>query len=162
MWSHDEIEALYASGCEVVVSVIEQWPQPVVLLTARISERAQRRKQDSHHSHKPAASDGLAKKPRSQRQARGKRAGAQRGQRGVTRLLSDCPDQISKHAPAPCHPGQASLQTIRAEHAERRQVIELPPRKCQLSEPHAERKTCAQCQTVKQGQFPEAVSQPIP
>lgn len=171
MLNRDEIVALYAHGVDAVVArveqlqqhiaLIEQQQQQIALLSARVSELEQRLKQDSHNSHKPPSSDGLAKKPRSQRGTSGKRAGAQRGHRGVTRLLSDSPDQIIKHSPAHCQQCHAPLDSIVAESCERRQVIELPPLECQVIEHQAERKTCPQCQTVTPGAFPETVTQPV-
>ena len=67
MLNRDEIEALYASGSEAVVTCVEALQQQVATLTTRIGELEQRAQQDSHNSHKPPSSDGLAKKPRSQR-----------------------------------------------------------------------------------------------
>lgn len=161
MLNRDEIEALYDNSREALLTLVEQLQQQVTLLTARVNELEQRLKQDSHNSHKPPSSDGLAKQPRSQRQRSGKRAGAQRGHRGVTRPLSDSPDQIIKHTPSQCRQCGAALEHIAADGYERRQRIELPPLKCQVIEHQAERKVCAQCQTVNRGVFPESVSQPV-
>jgi transposase len=163
MLNRDDILALYASGSEAVLTVIDQLQQQVSGLTARVSELEQRLKQDSHNSHKPPSSDGLAKKPapRSQRTVSGKRAGAQPGHRGQTRALSDTPDQIIAHSPPHCAQCQSVLTTIPAESYERRQVLELPPLKCQVIEHRAERKTCPHCQTRTQAPFPTTVSQPV-
>ena len=161
MVSRDELQALYTSGSEAMITLVEQLQQQIVLLTARVAELEQHLKQDSHNSHQPPSSDGLAKKPCSQRQASGKRAGAQRGHRGVTRLLSDPPDQPITHSPPQCQQCGASLASITADRCERRQLIELPPLKCQVIEHQAERKVCPQCQSINQGVFPETVSQPV-
>ena len=163
MLSRDEIQALSVSGSEAVIRLVEQLQQQIALLTARVNELEQRLKQDSHNSHKPPSSDGLAKKPspRSQRRASGRRAGAQRGHRGVTRALSETPDQIVKHTPMQCQQCQTPLAQVVAESYERRQLLELPPLKCQVIEHQAERKICPHCQSVNQAVFPESLSQSV-
>ena len=132
MLNRNEIQALYASGSEAVITLVEHLQQQVTWLTARVNALEQRLKQDSHNSHQPPSREGLAKPPRSQRQPSGKRAGAQRGHPGVTRLLSDTPDQILTHAPAQCQQCGTALTNVVAESRERRQLIELPPLKCQV------------------------------
>lgn len=163
MLSRDEIQALYASGSEAVIMLVEQLQQQIAVLTARVNDLEQRLKQDSHNSHKPPSSDGLAKKPppRSQRRASGKRVGAQRGHRGVTRPLSETPDQIVTHTPTECQHCQTPLASVAVENYERRQLLELPPLKCHVIEHHAECKICPHCQGVNQALFPETVSQPV-
>ena len=67
MMTRDEILAVYAAGPEAVVMLVEtflarldQQEQQIVALSARVKELEERLSQDSHNSHKPPSSDGLA------------------------------------------------------------------------------------------------------
>src|SRR3989442_8017658 len=79
MLSREEILAVYQSGPEAVVALVEQLlathavqmeqlvitcERQVADLTARIEQLEARLNKDSHNSHKPPSSDGPAKRPR--------------------------------------------------------------------------------------------------
>src|SRR5215211_8802001 len=116
MVTRDEIWAIYASGPDAVVALIEQLSEghtrqlaelaqahqlQVANLTARIEQLEARLNKDSHNSHQPPSSDGPAKpaRTRSLRKRSGKKSGGQAGHPGVTRLLIDKPDVVVVHAP---------------------------------------------------------------
>ena len=83
--------------------IIAQQAQKIEELLAIIAELSGGRK-DSHNSSKPPSSDGYSKKPtlRSLRKASGKKRGGQPGHKGSSMKISQKPDQIVQHYPAPC------------------------------------------------------------
>ena len=170
MMSRDEIVAMYRTGPAAMVALVEQLlatqvklEQQVQVLTARLTELEARLNQDSHNSHKPPSSDGPAKRPRprSLRKPSGKKSGGQAGHPGVTRCLVDDPDIIVAHVPATCAGCGAGLETAPEISRERRQVIEIPKPRPEVTEHQAVRLACPVCQTVTAGRFPPEVTQPV-
>ncbi len=88
MRTRDEFLAVYAAGLEAVVALVEQLQRALLALTARVQELENRLNKDSHNSHKPPSSDGLArgKKPQSLRGQSGMPSGGQPGHPGHTLL----------------------------------------------------------------------------
>jgi transposase len=170
MMSRDEIVAIYRAGPGAMVALVEQLlanqarlEQQVQVLTARLTELEARLNRDSHNSHKPPSSDGPAKRPRprSLRKRSGKKSGGQVGHPGVTRCLVDDPDTIVAHVPATCTGCGAGLETAIEISRERRQVIEIPKPRPEVTEHQAARLACPVCQTVTAGSFPPEVTQPV-
>jgi hypothetical protein len=66
MMTREEISAVYESGPEAVVVLVQtllrSHEQQIAALNARITELENRLSKDSHNSHKPPSSDGLGKK----------------------------------------------------------------------------------------------------
>jgi transposase len=162
----EEIQAAYATGPEAVVALVEgllaAHQTQVAELTARIEHLEARLNQDSHNSHKPPSSDGPAKLPprRSRRKRSGKRSGGQVGHPGVTLTQTEQPDTVVPHRASTCSRCQASLASAAVVGCERRQVVDLPPTRPQVTEHQALQLCCPQCQTVTVGQFPADVTQP--
>jgi transposase len=178
MPSRDEILAVYEAGPEAMVAWIQQLlgtyqRQTVELLaaherqladvTARVAQLESSLNKDSHNSSKPPASDGLAKKPhpRSLRRRSGKKSGGQDGHPGVTRLLVDDPTVVMVHVPMICHGCGASLETAATVGQDRRQVIEIPLPRPEVTEHQAQHRVCAVCHSVTVGTFPPEVTQPV-
>jgi transposase len=181
MPSRDEILSVYQAGPDALVAWVEQLlaaqvgqleqlrakqallEQQVQGLTARLTELEARLNKDSHNSHQPPSSDGPAKRPRprSLRKRSGKKRGGQAGHPGVTRGLVDDPDILVEHVPTVCAGCGASLAAAPAIGRERRQVIEIPKPRPEVTEHQAARLTCPVCQTVTAGTFPAEVSQPV-
>jgi transposase len=177
MLSRDEIRALYDAGPEAMVALVEQLlktqaalEEQVKVLTAEVQTltaevqalKAQLNK-DSHNSHKPPSSDGPAKRPhpRSLRDRSGKPTGGQDGHPGLTRLLVDDPQVVVPHLPEVCGGCGAPLVAGRVVGQERRQVIEIPRPRPEVTEHQAMRMECPVCQTVTVGKFPPEVTQPV-
>lgn len=167
--SREEILAIYAAGPEAVVDLVErllaqqaELVQQVQVLTARVQELEARLNKDSHNSHKPPASDGLAKLPRrrSRRKRSGKASGGQAGHPGMTLMQVDQPDEIVPHSPDRCHHCGTGLATAPRLLQERRQVFELPALRPVVSEHQVWQVCCPLCQNVTAGQFPPDVTQP--
>ena len=185
MLTRDEILAVYAAGPDAMVVWVEQLvdlhQRQVVALTtqlaegveahrltltnlkARVEELEVRVNKDSHNSHKPPSSDGPAKLPRrrSRRKRSGKASGGQPGHSGVTLLQVDQPDTVVAHGAAECGQCGARLDTATVVARERRQVMDLPPVRPQVTEHQVLHQRCPQCQAVSAGQFPAAVTQPV-
>jgi transposase len=169
MLSRDEILAIYAAGPEAVVQVIEALQasqvalhQQVATLTARVADLERRLNQDSHNSHKPPSSDGLAKKkprPRSLRKRSGKKSGGQAGHPGTTLMLVADPTDYQEWAPAECSACGVSLAGAEIVCRERRQVIDIPEPRLDIIEHQVLHKACQYCQTVTAGSFPSEVTQ---
>jgi len=170
MLSRDEILAIYRAGPEAMVALVEKlWATQVTLeqqvqgLAARVAELEARLNQDSHNSHQPPSSDGPAKRPRTRslRQRSGKKSGGQAGHPGVTRALVDDPDVVIPHMPTVCVGCGAALESVPEAGRERRQVIEIPKPRPEVTEHQAVQKACPVCQTVTAGEFPPEVAQPV-
>ena len=170
MLSRDEILAIYRAGPEAMVALVEKlWAtqvtleQQVQVLAARVAELEARLNQDSHNSHQPPSSDGPAKRPRTRslRQRSGKKSGGQAGHPGVTRALVDDPDVVIPHMPTVCVGCGAALESVPEAGRERRQVIEIPKPRPEVTEHQAVQKACPVCQTVTAGAFPPEVAQPV-
>lgn len=170
MLSRDEILARYEANPDALVAWVEQLlatqallEQQVQSLTTQVRDLEARLNKDSHNSHKPPSSDGPAKRsrPRSLRQRSGKKSGGQEGHRGVTRALVDDPQVVIPHEPKTCAHCGTSLAEATEVGRERRQVIEIPQPRPEVTEHQAVQKTCPKCQTVTMGEFPPDVSQPV-
>lgn len=170
MLSRDEILALYQAGPEAMVALVEQLlatqallEQQATALTARVTELETRLQQDSHNSHQPPSSDGPAKRPRprSLRRRSGKKSGGQAGHPGMTLALRATPDVVIPHLPAVCAGCGAALADAVEVGRERRQVIDLPAPRPEVTEHQAVQKACPRCQVVTSATFPAAVTQPM-
>jgi transposase len=170
MLSREEILGIYEAGPEAVVALVEslqtqqaELMAQVQTLTARVQALEGRLNKDSHNSHKPPSSDGLAKLPRrrSRRQRSGKASGGQAGHPGFTLQPVAEPHQIVRHAPPQaCPQCQTRLETTSSVIGERRQVFELPSLQPVVIEHQLLQVCCPQCQRVATGQFPPEVTQP--
>jgi transposase len=161
MLTRDEILAVYAAGPEAVISLVEQLQQALAALTARVEELENRLRKDSHNSHKPPSSDGLArgKKPKSLRGKSGKKSGGQPGHPGQTLRPVERPDEHRLHAPAACAHCGSSLEEVVPSSTQKRQVFDLPPLSLVVTEHEAQTKRCPHCQECTSGTFPEGVTQ---
>jgi len=116
---------------------------------------------DSHNSHKPPSSDGLAKpKPKSLRPPSAKSTGGQPGHPGHTLRMVEQPDRTVRHAVERCADCGRSLGQQAPDHIERRQVFDLPEPKLEVTEPQAEVKTCP-CGRVNRAAFPPEAAAPV-
>ena len=136
----------------------QQLREQVGQLGTRLHELEGRVSKDSHNSSKPPSTDGYAKKTRSLRQKSGKKPGGQEGHAGSRRHFVQMPDEIIMVRPEKCAHCQASFQQeLPAEGYERRQRIDLPEIKAQVTEYQALDVRCPSCQHVTRGTFPDEV-----
>ncbi|HEV2735860.1 MAG TPA: IS66 family transposase [Longimicrobiaceae bacterium] len=160
MLTRDEILAIYAAGPEAVVSVIEQLQKELLALSARVQALEDRLRKDSHNSHKPPSSDGLARgAPKSLRGKSGKAPGAQPGHPGQTLRPVEEADEFRLHAPPACAHCGTSLEAVAPWATERRQVFDLPKLALHVTEHQAQTKCCPCCGQSTKAAFPAGVSQ---
>lgn len=132
--------------------LIAQVLQRVQVLEEQLSK-------DSHNSSLPPSSDRFVrqKKSRSLRTSSGKKAGGQQGHSGTTLEMSETPDEVVVLLVPPCQHCQADLSTITATSRERRQVVDVPLPRLQITEYQGEWKQCPQCQGYTSATFPLGV-----
>jgi transposase len=136
----------------------QQLREQVGQLGMRLHELEGRVSKDSHNSSKPPSTDGYAKKTRSLRQKSGKKPGGQEGHAGSRRHFVHMPDEIISVHPEKCAHCQASLpQDLPAQGYQRRQRIDLPEIKAQVTEYQALEVRCPSCQYVTRATFPQEV-----
>lgn len=175
MMTQPEAEAIYDAGKETVVRVLLDLSGKVDQLTvdfsalkaenAALRERVKTLEEqiakNSHNSHKPPSSDGLAKpKPKSLRKPSGRPSGGQPGHPGSTLRMVEKPDRTVRHAVDRCADCGRSLNNQAPNHVERRQVFDLPEPKLEVTEHQVEVKTCA-CGCVNRAAFPPEAAAPV-
>lgn len=125
---------------------------------ARLAELERRLGQDSQNSHKPPASDGLARRPPPKRPRSAKPNGGQIGHPGHTLEAVAVPDVVVCHRPATCGQCGHDLADQPARIGERRQVFDLPPLRMQVTEHQQDAVRCPQCQAESAGAWPAGVT----
>ena len=151
----EEFRVIYEQGPDAVFALVETLVAQVTVLTARVKELESRINTNSRNSGKPPSSDGLAR-TKSLRKKSGKKSGAQKGHPGHTLKMTPKPDKIEVHQVTQCRHCGASLPG-RAESFEKRQVVDTPPLKLEVTEHQAEQKTCPACGVCNKASFPEGV-----
>ena len=144
-----------------VVAELLPLKEQVEDLRAQVTQLESRLAKDSHNSHLPPSSDRFVRQPKSLRKKSEKKAGGQAGHPGNTLHLSATPDRILVHGVEQCGHCQHDLHTVEALQVERRQVVDLPPRRVEVTEHQAERKCCPVCQQVTLASFPPGVQAPV-
>ena len=164
----------YRQGADTVVQLVEQLvgtlAEQVERLTAQVSElqaeNAELRGRlgtDSHNSSKPPSSDGPGSKPRpkSRREASGRKPGGQPGHVGQTLRQVETPDAIVVHPPIACGGCGQRLDEAPVVRRERRQVLDLPRVRLVVTEHRAETRCCPGCRIETSGPFPDGVDAPV-
>jgi transposase len=141
--------------------LLERQNQQIALLTAQVEELHARLSKDSHNSHLPPSSDRFKRQPKSLRKKSGKKAGGQPGHPGQMLQMVEEPDRVISHRIESCPACQLDLREVAALQVERRQVVEVPPKRVVVIEHQAERKCCPACQEVILAPFPDDVTAPV-
>ena len=121
----------------------------------------ERMKKDSHNSHLPPSSDRFHRQPKSLRKKSGKQPGGQSGHAGNTLKLSSTPDLVIVHPVECCQHCQRDLREVASLAVERRQVIDLPPKRVLVIEHQAHQKFCPACHQISLAVFPDDVRAPV-
>ena len=125
--TYDELAELVVVQAELIKSLTAE----VKLLRAEVAELKRRLDADSSNSSRPPSSDSpFTKKPAKARSSRGRggrQPGKQPGDPGVSRSLSDHPDEVVNIDPTACSGCSGSLTGAATRLVERRQVVDLPP-----------------------------------
>jgi len=133
----------------------------VALLSERISVLEAQLAKESHKSHLPPSSDRFHRQPKSLRKSSGKKPGGQAGHPGSTLKLSPTPDQVMVHPVECCQHCQRDLREVESLAMERRQVLDLPPKRVVVIEHQAHQKWCPTCHEISSAAFPEDVRAPV-
>lgn len=128
-------------------------------LTEQAKTLQERLAKDSHNSSLPPSSDRFVrqKKSRSLRQKSGKKAGGQRGHPGATLQMSEQADEVIALPVTQCQHCQADLAPVAPKTLERRQVVDVPPVRLQVTEYQGEWKQCPHCQGYTSTVWPAGV-----
>src|SRR5882724_2998170 len=155
MLTRDAFQVIYDQGPDAVYTLFTALEQRVVALEARLNK-------DSHNSSKPPSSDGLGKKPapRSLRSKTGRKQGGQKGHPGTTLDFCDTPDARVPHIPTCCQGCGACLESAEVVGEQRRQVVDLPPIRLEVTEHVAQTRRC-DCGVTTTAAFPEEACEPI-
>jgi len=151
-----QLEAENAAKDRQIAHLQEQ----VAALEAQVQHLLLRLAKDSHNSSKPPSSDGLLRRPRSQRVQSERKPGGQAGHAGYTLSQVAVPDVQVLHRPAVCSACQCLLEGVAGQVIERRQVQDLPPLRLVVTEHQVAAVRCPQCQAITQGTFLGAVCAP--
>jgi transposase len=137
--------------------LVTQLREQLSVLLAENQALRERVAKDSHNSHKPPTSDGLQRRPRSQRRKSGRKTGGQLGHSGQTLPSVTTPDEVITHHPTQCPRCQTPLQWVAPHAEERRQVVEVPPVRLQVREHRAAHVRCPGCGSLAVAAFPAEV-----
>jgi transposase len=130
-------------------------------LETRVHELEARLSKNSSNSSKPPGSDGLKKKPKSQREQSGKKPGGQQGHVGKGLAQVAAPDVVVTHSPTSCHGCGSGLDAVTGSCAEKRQVFDIPQPKVEVTEHWVEEKKCPCCGVMNRATFPENIKGPV-
>lgn len=166
--TREQIEALYATGEQAVVTFVEtllerisNLEQTVESQQKRIMVLEEQLKKNSSNSDKPPSSDGLKRKTKSTRPKSSRSSGGQKGHNGNTLKMVDNPDSIELHKVQECSHCHHSLDEAEIIDYKKRQVFDIPPLKLEVSEHQAEVKKCPGCGAINTASFPAEAVQAV-
>jgi len=158
----EEIREIYRQGEEAVVALIQQLIATNRALEARVQALEDQLAKNSRNSGKPPSSDGYNKPaPKSLRKRHGRKSGGQPGHPGNTLKAVEQPDRIEVHQVMECQHCHGSLEDVRPEGHEQRQVFDIPKIKIEVTEHQCEVKVCPHCGEKNKADFPETITQPV-
>ncbi len=132
-------------------------------LRAHVKQLESHLAKDSHNSHLPPSSDRFTRQPKTKslRKPSGKKPGAQAGHDGNTLYQVNEPDQVIVHPVESCTSCKQDLRQEPALCIERRQVLDIPPKRVMVVEHQAQQKYCPHCHQISRAAFPEGVGAPV-
>jgi transposase len=135
MKPEEELPQLRAEN-EALREQLTQRDELIAQLLQRVQALEERLNKDSHNSSLPPSSDRFArqKKARSLRTSSGKKTGGQQGHQGTTLERSVTPDEVIGLPVRQCQHCQADLSTQAPKTLERRQVVDVPAPRLQVTE----------------------------
>lgn len=131
--------------------------QVVLDLIKKVEQMSVRK--DSQNSSKPPSSD-YGRKNKSLRTKSDRKAGGQAGHKGTTLKMTDSPDHIGPLVPFFCVVCSKALDISAAKLVERRQVVDIPPIKAEVTEFRAYGIVCG-CGRHQVASFPQGVDNHI-
>ena len=148
---NDLIRALFAQ--------VKALTAQVEALSAKVADLEGRLAKNSRNSSKPPSLDGFKPKPKSQRKAKQKPTGGQKGHVGHTLKKVAEVDHIESHAP-PSHCDVCHRLLSDTAIVETRQVFDIPPLHHEVTEHQILEARCA-CGKLHRGEFPAEVAAPV-
>jgi transposase len=131
-------------------------------LSERVKSLESQLNQDSHNSSKPPSKDNNRKNNYIPRKRSDKPVGGQKGHKGHSLKLLEVPDIIlPPYKVKSCMCCGKSLEEEKVIEYERRQVIDIPPLKLEVTEHQGEVKKCPCCGMENRGLFPEEVKNKV-
>jgi transposase len=122
-------------------------------------EKYEKPPKNSSNSSMPPSSD--LKKKYSQREKTGRKTGGQAGHEGITRMLSENPDEIIPIYPIVCpHCNSVDFELIERVK-ERRQEVDIPKIQPVITEYQQKAGICTCCGKRSLGEFPQRINAPI-
>jgi transposase len=156
----EQFKRVYDSGFEPTFALFDALQDAVIALEQRVTHVEAILAKDSHNSSKPPSSDGFKRPPQSLRGKSDKRAGGQNGHDGATLLQSDTPNHIEIHrCQGDCKCGK-SLDRATVIDIARRQVLNYPEIKIEITEHQAHTLLCS-CGVKHKADFPEGINAPV-
>lgn len=147
---------------ETLITIILELQQLVKAQAVEIQDLRDQLAKNSKNSSKPPSSDGLKKpRPSSLREKSGRKSGGQEGHPGRTLKMVELPDYVEVHKVSACPYCETKLETVAAQHHEKRQVFDIPPVQVAVTEHQVEIKVCPGCGAQVKGDFPQGVTQPV-
>ena len=149
-----DFSKIYEQGFDATWNFVSQLEEKVLELNAKI-------RTDSTNSSKAPSSDMAKKKRNNSRKPSDKKRGGQPGHTGSTILFCEDPDDTEIHVIKSCQCGHLfnGSETIIKE--EKRQVIDIPEPKIQVTEHKVITYLCPICSKVHSAEFPEGVNAPV-
>ena len=168
----EDIIKVYEAGPDAVVALIQglinthqkqiaELATTIEKLQTRVDELESQVKKNSHNSSKPPSTDGF-KKQRGQRGLKKsrKKPGGQKGHEGHQLKMSKSPDHIQIENVKECKNCHQSLDNAEIIGYDRRQVIDTPETKLEVTEHQALIKKCSGCGCINTAKFPEGITRP--
>lgn len=157
MTDHEQIDQLQTQLAQRD-QTIASLRQTIGQQEARLGVLEGQRHKDSHNSSKPPSSDGLRRRPHSQRPVGTKATGGQPGHPGHTLRRAATPDAVVTHRPNQCGQCQQGLEGVAGVLAEERQVDDLPPPiRMEVTAHRVEQVRCPHCGHLTAGMFPAGI-----
>lgn len=142
-----------------LISIILDLQHRLNYLETRIQNLEGQLHKDSHNSHLPPS-----KSPRlpikNLREKTGKSPGGQNGHPGQTLQMVEQPTHIITYPVKCCEQCGQDLSRVPVINCERRQVFDIPPFICEVTEYRVEKKKCT-CGHLTSAVFPETVTAPV-
>lgn len=164
--SSEELHEAYVKGEPAIHALLEGWMKQVIainqVLEARVQALEDQIAKNSRNSGKPPSSDGYDRPaPKSLRKRHHKKSGGQAGHVGYTLKAVEKPEHVKVHRVEQCNHCRGSLQRVKVNRYEKRQVFDVPRVRVEVTEHQAEIKGCPRCGKENRAEFPEGVTQPV-
>ena len=142
-----------------LIAIILNQQDGITKLGERLQQLEARIHKDSHNSNLPP-SQSLHFPIKNLREKTGKTRGGQPGHQGQTLEMVNKPTYTITHKVVTCGRCGQDLSATPAAGYEKRQVFDIPPLICEVTEHRAEKKRCS-CGHLTTACFPETVSAPV-